>query len=105
MPDTGALENALRDARAAGRKALVPYVTGGLGDDWAETIRACAAAGADAVEVGVPFSDPVMDGPVIQAASERAIASGATPSSVLTELRTLDAGIPLAVMTYYNIAF
>jgi tryptophan synthase alpha chain len=53
----------------------------------------------------VPFSDPVMDGPVIQAASERALASGATPSSILTELRTLDAGIPLAVMTYYNIAF
>src|SRR3954452_8542910 len=105
MPDTGTLENSLRDARAAGRKAVVPYVTGGLGDDWAETIRACAAAGADALEIGVPFSDPVMDGPVIQEASERALEAGATPASILTGLRSLDAGIPLAVMTYYNVAF
>jgi tryptophan synthase alpha chain len=105
MPEFGVLEQTLRDARATGRKTLVPYVTGGLGDEWTETIRACAAAGADALEVGVPFSDPVMDGPVIQQASERALDGGATPASILTELRTLDAGIPLAVMTYYNIAF
>jgi tryptophan synthase alpha chain len=105
MTEFGALEQTLRRARDAGRKALVPYVTGGLGTDWTETIRACADAGADALEVGVPFSDPVMDGPVIQAASERALASGASPASILTALRSLDAGIPLAVMTYYNIAF
>ena len=50
-------------ARDGGRKLLVPYVTGGLGDDWTEVVRAFAAAGADAIEVGIPFSDPVMDGP------------------------------------------
>jgi tryptophan synthase alpha chain len=100
-----ALEPALRAARAAGRKLLVPYVTGGLGDDWTNVVRAVAAAGADALEIGIPFSDPVMDGPVIQAASERALAAGATPLSILDGLRALDAGIPLAVMTYYNIAF
>lgn len=101
----GRLESALRGARARGRKLLVPYLTGGLGDDWADCLRAVAAAGADAIEVGVPFSDPVMDGPVIQEASERALRSGATPPAILDRLRTLDAGVPLAVMTYYNLAF
>jgi tryptophan synthase alpha chain len=84
---------------------LVPYVTGGLGSDWPEVVRAVAEAGADAIEIGIPFSDPVMDGPVIQAASEQALASGATPGGILDELARVDAGVPLAVMTYYNIAF
>ena len=101
----GELEATLRAARDRGRKLLVPYVTGGLGNDWTEVLRAVAAAGADAIEVGIPFSDPVMDGPTIQEASERALATGATPQSVLDGLRGLDAGVPLAVMTYYNIAF
>ena len=56
-------------AATAGRKLLVPYVTGGLGTDWTEVVRAVADAGADAIEIGIPFSDPVMDGPVIQEAS------------------------------------
>ena len=99
------LETALRSARDRGRKLLVPYVTGGLGDDWTDVVRAVAAAGADAIEIGVPFSDPVMDGPTIQEASERALAAGATPQSILDGLRGLDAGVPLVVMTYYNIAF
>jgi tryptophan synthase alpha chain len=103
--EPGPLEAALRAARADGRKLLIPYLTGGLGDDWVDTLRAVAQAGADAIEVGIPFSDPVMDGPVIQEASERALAAGATPQSVLDQLRGHDAGVPLAVMTYYNIAF
>ena len=101
----GTLETALRASRAAGRKLLVPYVTGGLGDDWADIVRAVADAGADAIEIGVPFSDPVMDGPVIQEASELALRSGATPVTIFDELRTIDAGVPIAVMTYYNLAF
>jgi tryptophan synthase alpha chain len=101
----GELETALRSARDRGRKLLVPYVTGGLGEDWTTVVRAVAAAGADAVEIGVPFSDPVMDGPTIQVASEQALAAGATPQSIFDGLRGLDAGVPLAVMTYYNIAF
>ena len=84
---------------------LVPYVTGGLGEDWTDVVRAVAAAGADAIEIGIPFSDPVMDGPTIQEASERALEAGVTPQSILDGLRSLDAGVPLAVMTYYNIAF
>ena len=82
----------------------MPYLTGGLGGDWVESVRAAAAAGADAIEVGIPFSDPVMDGPTIQAANDLALAGGATPVSILDALRGADVGVPLAVMTYYNIA-
>ncbi|HEY4609179.1 MAG TPA: tryptophan synthase subunit alpha [Ilumatobacteraceae bacterium] len=98
---TGPLEAALRARRAEGRKVLVPYITGGL-TGWQEAVRAIAGAGADAIEIGLPFSDPVMDGPVIQQASQMALEAGATPVSILHEARELDAGIPLAVMMYYN---
>jgi tryptophan synthase alpha chain len=105
-PDThGVLEASLRASRAAGRKLLVPYITGGLGTDWLDVLRAVVDAGADAVEIGIPFSDPVMDGPVIQEASEHALAAGASPVTVLEGLRHADVGVPLAVMTYYNIAY
>ena len=98
---TGALETEFREKRAAGRKLLVPYITGGL-LGWQDAVRAAAAAGADAIEIGIPFSDPVMDGPIIQKASQQALESGATPVSILHEARSLDVSIPLAVMTYYN---
>ena len=99
------LEARLRAARDAGRKLLVPYVTGGYGDDWPEVVRAIAAAGADAIEVGIPFSDPVMDGPVIQESTRLALEQGATPPAVIGAMGTIDAGVPLVVMTAYNIAF
>jgi tryptophan synthase alpha chain len=99
---TGALESRLRAARSAGRKLLVPYVTGGL-PGWERVVEAVADAGADAIEVGIPFSDPVMDGPTIQAASERALRAGATPQGIVDALGRLDAGgVPSVVMTYYN---
>jgi tryptophan synthase alpha chain len=96
------LEAEFRAKRDAGRKLLVPYITGGY-PGWQDAIRAAAAAGADAVEIGVPFSDPVMDGPVIQQASQVAIEAGATPPAILDEVPQLDVTIPLIVMTYYNI--
>ena len=105
MTELLALEAHLRSARDGGRKLLVPYVTGGLGDDWTEVVRAFAAAGADAIEVGIPFSDPVMDGPTIQEASEAALAQGANLPSILTALRDVDAGVPLVAMTYVNLVF
>lgn len=105
MSDPGTIETALRARRDAGAKLLVPYVTGGLGDDWVRVVEAVAAAGADAVEIGIPFSDPVMDGPVIQEASQRALAGGATPGSILADLAHVDVDVPLVVMTYYNIVF
>lgn len=97
------LESTLRAGRDAGRKLLVPYLTGGLDAGWCEVLRAVADAGADAIEVGLPFSDPVMDGPTIQEASARALAGGATPVSVLDDVAGIDAGVPLAVMTYGNL--
>jgi tryptophan synthase alpha chain len=97
----GALETALRARRTAGRKVLVPYITGGL-PGWEHAVRAAANAGADAIEIGIPFSDPVMDGPVIQEASQKALDAGATPVSILNQIRDLEVAIPLAVMLYYN---
>ena len=99
---TGRLESELRAKRAAGRKLLVPYITGGY-PGWEDAIRASAANGADAIEIGIPFSDPVMDGPVIQQASQAALDGGATPLSVLEAVPTLDVEVPLLVMTYYNL--
>jgi tryptophan synthase alpha chain len=100
-----AVEAALRAGRDAGRKLLVPYVTGGLGGRWLDVLHAMVSAGADALEVGIPFSDPVMDGPTIQEASVRALQFGATPVSILTELRQVNVDVPLIAMTYYNIVF
>jgi len=98
----GRIETEFRAKRAAGRKLLVPYITGGY-PGWQDAIRAAAANGADAIEIGIPFSDPVMDGPVIQQASQYALEHGVTPASVLDEVPRLDVDIPLAVMTYYNL--
>ncbi len=95
----------LRTKRDAGRKLLVPYLTGGLGADWLDVVRAVAAAGADAIEVGIPFSDPVMDGPVIQEASAKALVGGATPAGLVAALAKADIDVPLVVMTYYNLVF
>ena len=102
----GRLEAVLRRRRDVGGKCFVPYLTGGLGDDWLETVCAAAAAGADAIEIGVPFSDPVMDGTTIQKANDRALSEGATPQSILAAVRgaAADIGVPTAVMTYVNIA-
>jgi tryptophan synthase alpha chain len=98
----GPLEVRLRATREAGRKLLVPYVTGGF-PGWERVVEGVCAAGADAVEVGIPFSDPVMDGPTIQAASEQALAAGANPDAVVSAAGKLDTGgVPLVVMTYYN---
>ena len=101
----GPLEAHLRERRARGRKLLVPYVTAGLTADWTEVVAALAEAGADAIEVGIPFSDPVMDGPVIQEASQRALGRGVDPPGLLSELTSVDAGVPLATMLYYNLVF
>jgi tryptophan synthase alpha chain len=99
-----ALEARLRERRDHdGRKLLVPYVTGGLGGAWCDVVRAVADAGADAIEIGIPFSDPVMDGTTIQEASQRALELGATPMSVLAGAAQLDVDIPVVVMTYYNL--
>lgn len=104
MITAGRLEDVLRAKRAAGRKLLVPYVTGGL-SGWKEAIEGAAQAGADAIEIGLPFSDPVMDGPVIQEASQRALDGGANVVQILEEIAEFDIDVPVAVMLYYNTVF
>ena len=99
------LEEVLVARRAAGSKLLVPYLMGGLSDDWVEALQAVVAAGADAVEVGIPFSDPVMDGPVIQEASVRSLARGTTPRAVIDGIARAGIGVPVVVMTYYNLVY
>ncbi len=99
------LESHLRSTRETGRKLLVPYVTGAMDPEWLDLVRAFADAGADAIEIGIPFSDPVMDGPTIQEASVNALGRGATPAKILTELAGVDCGVPLVAMTYYNLVF
>ena len=96
------LAAALRGRVEGGGKAFVPYVTGGLPGVDAALLRDLAACGADAIEVGIPFSDPIMDGPVIQEASTRALEAGATPASVLSMIAEAAVDVPMAVMTYLN---
>ena len=94
------------DLRAAGRTGLVTYVTAGDPDlERSEAIlRALDRAGADVIEVGVPFSDPLADGPVIQRASERALASGSTLTGTLDLIERVraDLGAAVVVFTYAN---
>jgi tryptophan synthase alpha chain len=102
----GPVERALRQRRAAGGKSLVPFVTAGITADWTAYVRACADNGADAIELGLPFSDPMLDGPVIQAASGQALARGARTAELLDEVAASglgDIGVPLIVMTYSNL--
>jgi tryptophan synthase alpha chain len=101
----GSLERHLRARRDAGAKLIVPYVMAGMSEDWVEVLQAVSAAGADAIEVGLPFSDPMMDGPVIQAAGIKALGRGTTVQGALDQLAAAEIGIPLAVMTYYNLVF
>ncbi len=87
------------------RAALMPYLMGGFPD--VATSRAIGEAyadgGADLVELGVPFSDPIADGPVIQAAGSRALASGATVDDVLAVAAALAPRVPVVLMTYANL--
>jgi tryptophan synthase alpha chain len=102
---TGAFER----IRASGRPGLVAYVTAGDPDlpRTGEILVALAGAGADVIEVGVPFSDPLADGPVIQRASERALAGGATLRGALSMIKAARARIaaPIVLFTYANPVF
>ncbi len=93
--------------QASGRKALIPYVTCGdpFADATPEIMLAMASAGADVIEVGVPFSDPMADGPVIQKAGERALSRGTGMPQVLDAVRRFraaDANTPVVLMGYAN---
>jgi tryptophan synthase alpha chain len=100
------IERKFQELKASNRKAFIPYITAGDPDlkTSAELILALDRAGADIIEVGVPFSDPIADGPVIQRATERALASHTKLRDVLhlgTEVRK-KSQVPLLLMSYYN---
>jgi tryptophan synthase alpha chain len=92
-------------ATSGKRAALMPYLMGGFPDlDTSRAIgEACAEAGADLLELGVPFSDPLADGPVIHAAGTAALAAGATLHGVLEVARALTETVPVVLMCYANL--
>ena len=96
---TGSVERALRKDRPA----LVGYVTAGIRPDWVDLVAAIAEAGADAVEIGLPFSDPSLDGPVIQRASDIALAAGVRTKDTLRIIEAVaKTGANVVLMTYWN---
>lgn len=103
------LETTFAELKQRGDAAFVPFITAGDPnlERTADVIRTLASSGADIIELGIPFSDPMADGPTIQAASERALASGTTLAKVLQLVATVRAEvkIPLVLMGYYNPVF
>jgi tryptophan synthase alpha chain len=94
-------------AHSGKRAALMPYLMGGF-PTLAESTRigeACVQAGADVIELGVPYSDPLADGPVIHAAGTQALAAGASLAGVLEVARTLSPSVPVVLMCYANMVF
>jgi tryptophan synthase alpha chain len=94
-------------ARSGKRAAFMPYVMAGF-PTLEESLRigeACADAGADLIELGVPYSDPLADGPVIHAAGTRALAAGASIAGALEVARGLSARVPVVLMCYANMVF
>ncbi|HLJ54093.1 MAG TPA: tryptophan synthase subunit alpha [Chthonomonadaceae bacterium] len=101
------LSNRFAELRARGEKALICFVTAGdpSADRTVDVVDALARAGVDAVEIGIPFSDPLADGPSIQASSQRALDAGMTTAKALDVVRRIRASnpdLPLILMTYYN---
>lgn len=101
------IERTFADLKAQGRKALIPYVTAGFpfADITPDLMHAMVAGGADVIELGVPFSDPSADGPVIQKAGDKALALGVGLPQVLEmvrQFRTRDPSTPVVLMGYAN---
>lgn len=101
---SNSLDERFAALRAGGRKALVCYITAGHPDRAASIalMRGLEAAGADVLEVGVPFSDPLADGAVIQASSQVALDRGMTLTGVLDVIAEADVGIPVVLFGYLN---
>lgn len=105
--DTGAARIAAAFAGSGKRAALMPYMMGGF-PSLEESLRigqAYVAAGADVIELGMPYSDPLADGPVIHAAATSALAGGANVAGVLEIARALSASVPVVLMCYANMVF
>ena len=104
-----AIAEAFQKEKAKGNGCLIGYVTAGdpTPDSTPKIADALIRGGVDILELGLPFSDPIADGPTIQAASVRALSAGATPLKVLQTAKQIRASheTPIVVMTYYNPVF
>lgn len=100
------IQQAFVKARRHKKCAFIPFITGGFPNSrtFAEMLKALDDSGADVIEVGIPFSDPLADGPIIQHSSKLALDSGVTPLSILETLKSLRGTLkaPLVVMSYWN---
>src|SRR4030095_16754735 len=98
------IEKKFQDLKASNRKAFIPFTPAGDPDlkTSADLILALERAGADVIEVGVPFSDPMADGPVIQASSQAALEQGMTLDRTLALIREAGLSIPVVLMSYLN---
>src|SRR5260370_10778216 len=109
-PNSTRISKRFAELRASGELGIVAYITAGDPslDASLKFVRALAEAGADVIELGVPFSDPLADGPTIQRASERALKAGATLAGVLDLVRRIRQSsssvneVPLVLFSYYN---
>jgi tryptophan synthase alpha chain len=105
----GRISQTFERLRHAHERALIPYVTAGDPDleMTKRLVREMVQCGGDLIEIGVPFSDPVADGPIVQRASQRALQAGTTLRKILRMVRELrrDIDAPLILMTYYNPVF
>lgn len=102
---TTALDDLFVKTRAENRAALIAYIPAGFPsiEGCKKVIQAFVDGGVDAIEIGFPYSDPVMDGPTIQAAADQALAQGTGAKDVFEALKVAtDAGVPAVVMTYWN---
>ena len=99
-----AIASKFTELRTRGEKALILFVTAGDPSlqDLPAILETLQDGGADLIEVGIPFSDPIADGPTIQAASQRALDGGVTPASIYFRLSQIRSGVPLIAMGYYN---
>ena len=98
-------DKAFAEAKAAGRSALVGYLPAGFPDldGSVQAMKAMVEAGCDVIEVGLPYSDPVMDGPTIQAAAQQSLEAGTRTADVLRTVEAVaETGVPTVVMTYWN---
>ena len=99
-----AIERRFGELRRSGRRALIPYVTAGHPDAGRsrELLLGLESAGADIIEVGVPFSDPLADGPIIQASSQRALEQGMTLDRTLELIASARLSVPIVLFSYLN---
>ena len=103
-PQLNPIEQRFAELRSVGRRALVPYITAGFPDTerTIELLRGLEAAGADVIELGLPFSDPMADGPIIQASSQKALEQGMNFDRLLTLVERAGVKVPLVLFSYLN---